>query len=202
MYLCFFITDLFVSLRARALSPSLSPSLSLSLSLYTLRTHSVHSLRSHRVRSLYSQVLRNTADFTWMFLKSMRVLGGPGMSTELTMLNFSEDESTRLVKGLKKRGVKPFAGFIYAAFHAYKGAVGAKPYCITQQASMQSRAYAPVENVEGKGDSISLAQFRKDRRYVSNQGYMSYYPPCTVCGKPLTGCLRRIAGVHVSGLSV
>lgn len=106
-------------------------------------------------------VLVNTSDFTWMFATSMRVLGGPGMSLELALVNLDENDSARLVAGLKRRGIKPFAGFIYAAFHAYKGTVGANPYTLCQQASMQSRAYSP----SGK---ISLEQFRKDRRFVGD----------------------------------
>ncbi len=120
-------------------------------------------------------IFRNTSDFTWMFATTMRVLGGPGMSMELAMVNLDEDDSSRLVAGLKRRGIKPFAGFIYTAFHAYKEAnYGAIPYSIVQQASMQSRSYAPAAS-----QKISLEQFRKDRRYI---------------GDWLIGCLHHFKG--------
>jgi hypothetical protein len=69
---------------------------------------------------LPGNVLGNVADFNWMLLKSSRVLGGPGMSFEMAMLNYTAKDSQQMLRGMKKQGVKPFAGFIYAAFHAYR----------------------------------------------------------------------------------
>ncbi len=118
-------------------------------------------------------IFLNVADFNWMFLKSMRVLGGPGMSTELTMLNLSEEDSAKLKAGLKKRGIKPYAGFIYAAFHAYKHVEDAKPYAIVQQASMQTRSYHPeqAELEEDPGSlqrTLTLDNFKSERRFVGD----------------------------------
>lgn len=67
-----------------------------------------------------------------------------------------------LDSGLKKRGVKPFAGFIYAAFHAYKHVEHAKPYVLVQQASMQSRSYYPEHK------ELTIDKFQKDRRFVGD----------------------------------
>ena len=106
-------------------------------------------------------ILMNCADFNWMFLKSIHVLGGPGMSTEMTMLNLNEEDSAALTAGLKKRGIKPYAVFIYAAFHAYNSEEG-KPFAIVQQASLQTRSYEP------DGKKLALEKFRKDRRYVGD----------------------------------
>jgi acyl-coenzyme A synthetase/AMP-(fatty) acid ligase len=69
---------------------------------------------------LPGNVLGNVADFNWMLLKSSRVLGGPGLSFEMAMLNYTAKDSQQMLRGMKKQGVKPFAGFIYAAFHAYR----------------------------------------------------------------------------------
>ena len=60
------------------------------------------------------------------------------------MLAIGEQESERLTAGLKRRGIKPYAGFIYAAYHAYKHVVGAAPFSLVQQSSMQMRSYEPV----------------------------------------------------------
>ena len=87
-------------------------------------------------------VLLNVSDFNWMFLKTMRVFGGPGMSTELTMLNLDEDASKRLVAGLKAKGYKPYAGFIYAAFHAYRKVENANPFAICQQVRQVSEMFS------------------------------------------------------------
>jgi hypothetical protein len=87
--------------------------------------------------------LVNTIDFVTMFYKSQRFFGGPGLSFEMTCLNFTEEESTRLAQGLKKKGIKPYALFIYASQNAYKKVVGHKPYCVVQQASLQTRCYEP-----------------------------------------------------------
>lgn len=103
--------------------------------------------------SLPYNILLNTSDFCWMLCSSQRFLGGPGLSFEMTLLNFSEGDSKRLTAGLKKRNVKPFAGFIYAAFHAYSRVLGQKPFNLIQQSSMQSRNYEPE---------------LKDRRYVGD----------------------------------
>ena len=48
---------------------------------------------------------------------TLQVFGGPGMSMELCMVNLTEEESSKMIAGLKKRGIKPYAGLIYAAFH-------------------------------------------------------------------------------------
>ena len=40
--------------------------------------------------------------------------------------------------------MKPYAGFIYAAFHAYRKVEHANPYTLVQQASMQTRSCTPV----------------------------------------------------------
>ena len=78
------------------------------------------------------------------------------------MLNYTEDESKRILAGLKKRGAKPFAGFIYAAFQAYKEVEKANPFALVQQASMASRLYEP------ESKTITPAEFNKDRRFVGD----------------------------------
>jgi hypothetical protein len=108
-------------------------------------------------------VLLNVSDFIWHWMTSMGPFGGSGMSFEVTHLNLTEDQSARLHAGLKSRGVKPYAGFIYAAFHAYRKALGKKPFGIVQQASMQSRLYTPTAD-----SGVSLEKFRNDRRYVGD----------------------------------
>jgi hypothetical protein len=57
------------------------------------------------------------------------------MATEMVMLNLDEADSKKMVAGLKKRGVKPYAGFIYAAYHAYRAVEKVNPFSITQQVS-------------------------------------------------------------------
>lgn len=109
-------------------------------------------------------VLLNTSDFVWRLLASApRWAGGPGVSFEQTLLNLDQTESAQLSQALKSRGIKPFAGLIYVAFHAYKKVHGVKPFSIVQQASMQGRQYRPAE-----GSGLSLAEFRKARRYVGD----------------------------------
>ena len=117
-------------------------------------------------------VFLNTSDFNWQFVTSMRPLGGPGMSTELCMLNLDEAESKKFKDGCKAKGIKPYAALIYAAYHGYKTVEGAIPYGITQQASMQSRSYTP-----DKSSGISLEEFRKERRFVGDWliGMMHYF---------------------------
>ena len=111
------------------------------------------------VLNLPYNVLMNVADFNWNMVRSQRFFGGPGMSFELTMLNYTEDESKRMLAGLKRRGAKPFAGFIYAAFQAYKEVEKANPFALVQQASMASRMYE---------SEASDAEFKQERRHVGD----------------------------------
>lgn len=106
-------------------------------------------------------VLLNTSDFNWMLLRSQRFFGGPGLSFELAMLNYTVEQSARLNAGLRRRGAKPFAGFIYAAFQAYKHVEGANPYALTSQASMAARCYEPESGVSGE-------EWTKGRRFVGD----------------------------------
>jgi hypothetical protein len=104
-------------------------------------------------------VLMNVSDFNWNMVRSQRFFGGPGMSFELTMLNYTEDESKRMLAGLKRRGAKPFAGFIFAAFQAYKEVEKANPFALVQQVSMASRMYE---------SDVSDAEFKQERRHVGD----------------------------------
>ena len=95
---------------------------------------------------------RNTTSMCWGQSGTPTCLGGPGMvmqnlgigNMEYTLINLDERESTALTAGLKKRGKKPFAGFVHAAVTAYRRVLGSNPYGIVMQASLQTRAYEPV----------------------------------------------------------
>ena len=88
------------------------------------------------------------------------------------MLNLDEADSKRLIAGLKAKGYKPYAGFIYAAFHAYRKVENANPFAICQQASMQSRSYVPDDK------KLKLENFKKDRNFVGDWliGVLHHFP--------------------------
>jgi hypothetical protein len=89
-------------------------------------------------------VLLNTSDFVWMFMKSQPFFGGAGLSFEVTLLNFNEEESKKIVAGLKKLQVKPYGAFIGTGFNAYRDVLKQAPFSVVQQSSLQSRCYEPI----------------------------------------------------------
>ena len=97
-------------------------------------------------------IWQNTTSMMWGVSGTAALLGGPGMSFRnvglgefrYTLINFDEADSKALTAGLKAKGKKPFAGFIHAAVASYRSVLGANPYGVVMQASLQTRAYEPV----------------------------------------------------------
>src|SRR4051812_18785921 len=92
---------------------------------------------------LAGSVARNTWSLVWNFVGAVRCLGGNGLGAETTLLNFNEADSARLAAGAQACGVKPFALLEFAAVSAYRAVLHKDPYCLLQQASLQSRHYEP-----------------------------------------------------------
>ena len=70
--------------------------------------------------------------------------GGSGVALHAVCLNLDVATSARLAAGLKRRGAAPFAGLVFAAVSAHREVLGALPRGVVQQASLQTRAYAPA----------------------------------------------------------
>lgn len=92
---------------------------------------------------LPGNMFSNLSDFMWQSMRCMPFFGGDGFKFRYTVLNFDEDMSAKVVAGMKKQGIKPFAGVTWATATAFKNVIGHYPYGVTQQASLQHRHYTP-----------------------------------------------------------
>lgn len=90
----------------------------------------------------------NVAGTFWNVVRAFGCFGGNGFGFKMTAMNFTDEESKALYNGAKALGASPFAAFCYASNKACKDVLGQAPYCITQQASLQTRHFP----VDGQGD--------------------------------------------------
>mmetsp|Transcript_67483 Transcript_67483/g.190231 ORF Transcript_67483/g.190231 Transcript_67483/m.190231 type:complete len:548 (+) Transcript_67483:67-1710(+) len=118
-------------------------------------------------------IVTNCANSWWRALESCCLFGGPTdcqgtivmcllnatfHSNKMALINFSEEDSKRLLEGCSKLGIKPFAAMTNAAVHSFKDIRGHWPHCIQQQCSLQTRHFPHPEQ---KGDKL-------DRNYVGD----------------------------------
>ena len=105
----------------------------------------------HFIASVPVHIFNNASAIQWM--RAKHALGYSGSSTgsrRFCMLNLSAEASVKLAKALKDRPegeVKPTAALIYSAVMAYQRETGDLPYCVSIQASLQTRAFEPHPGV-------------------------------------------------------
>jgi hypothetical protein len=109
-----------------------------------LRTESARVLNESSFWSFLIGLPRDVTFNTWSLVWNVaRALGGRVIGPQTTLLNFDEADSARLEAGARVCGVKPFAVLAFAAVNAYRSVLHKHPYCLLQQASLQSRHYEP-----------------------------------------------------------
>jgi len=87
-------------------------------------------------------VFKNIAGAVWNNIRSAKWAGGNGAFVpQIVSMNFTDEDSAKLLKGAKALNTSPFACFTYAAVKACKEVLGQQPTVVCNQASLQTRHY-------------------------------------------------------------